>query len=74
MTKYSLLKNKVTGERSVRINLNGVLVTEKENPTLYADLRKKALASLARKAKDDIMESMGLTKVRGAVSGKVYYE
>lgn len=29
---------------------------------------------LTRKQKDNIMAGLGLTKVRGAVSGKVYYE
>ena len=72
--KYKLLKNKATGERSVVVNATGQVVTEKDNPTEYADLRKRALASLARAAKHDIMESMGMTRVYGAVSGKVYYE
>lgn len=29
---------------------------------------------LTRKQKDSLMAGLGLTKVRGAVSGKVYYE
>ena len=72
--KYKLLKNKVTGERSVVVNATGQVVTEKENPVEYLAMRKKAMASLARRQKDSIMESCGLTKVYGAVSGKVYYE
>lgn len=74
MAKYTLLKNKETGLRSVRVNATAQVVTEQDNPTEYLALRKKALASLARKQKDSIMESMGMTKVYGAVSGKVYYE
>ena len=74
MAKYSRKINKVTGERSIVINATGQVVIEKDNPSEYLALRKKALASEARRAKDSIMESMGLTKVYGAVSGKVYYE
>ena len=74
MAKYSLLKNKTTNERSVRINSNGVIITEKDNPKEYLELRKKALNSLRRREKDSLMEDMGLTKVRGAVSGKTYWE
>lgn len=72
--KYTLLKNKVTGVRSVRINKTGEVVVENENPIKYVELRKKALASANRRSRDSLMEDMGLTKVRGAVSGKVYWE
>lgn len=74
MSKYSLLINKNTQARSVRVNKTGQVVTEVDSPTEYLDLRKKALASVQRKAKDSVYESFGLTKVRGAVSGKVYWE
>ena len=74
MAKYSRKINKVIGERSIVINATGQVVIEKDNPSEYLALRKKALASEARRVKDSIMESMGLTKVYGAVSGKVYYE
>lgn len=36
----------------------------------HAKRRRK----ISRKEKDDLMASLGLTKVRGAVSGKIYYE
>ena len=72
--KYSLLKNKLSGERSVQINKTGEIVRESVDLKRYNDLRKKALNSLHRKQRDDLMESCGLTKVRGAVSGKVYWE
>ena len=39
--------------------------------------KKKAAAKRARqnrKVRDDLMESIGLTKVKGAVSGKTYWE
>jgi hypothetical protein len=74
MAKYTLLKNKETGERSVRVSGTGEVVKERDNPTRYADLRKKALKSLERAQKKDLMESMGLTRVRGSVSGKIYWE
>lgn len=35
---------------------------------------KRKAPKLTRKEKDAIMESLGLTKVRGAVSGRIYYE
>ena len=72
--KYTLLQNKHTGDRSIRINKTGVLVKEIEFPTEYHELRKKAIAAVNRRSRDSLMEDMGLTKVRGAVSGKVYWE
>lgn len=71
--KYRLLKNKVSGERSVCVNATGQVITEKDNPVEYADLRKKALAALARAAKHDALTSLGLTRVRGNLGG-TYYE
>lgn len=71
--KYTLLKNKVTGVRSVRINTTGELVLESEDPNRYADLRKKAETNRRSAAKHDAYTSCGLERVRSA-SGKVYYE
>lgn len=47
-----------------------------DNQATEKPTKQKAakLPKLTRKEKDAIMESMGLTKVRGAVSGKIYYE
>lgn len=72
--KYTLLKNKVTGERSVRNNKTGEVIQESVNPELYNNLRKRALTNLRSKERDSIMRDMGLNKVYGAVSGKVYWE
>lgn len=36
--------------------------------------KRRQRANANRKAKDAIMRSMGLTKVRGAVSGRTYWE
>ena len=71
--KYTLLKNKVTGERSIRINGEGTIIKELENPVEYARLRKMALTNLHRANRDDAMRSIGLVKVRGALGG-VYWE
>lgn len=74
MAKYSLLINKNTQERSVRINKTGEVILEALDPVKYNELRKKAITNHRQAQKSDIMESMGLTKVYGAVSGKVYWE
>lgn len=48
------------------------------NPDELVRIRKlfaaRRGASMARAARDDAMRSLGLTKVRGAVTGKVYWE
>jgi hypothetical protein len=53
--------------------------TVEDNERLEAaKIVKKDIASkkrnAARKAKDDVYSSLGLTKVKGAVSGKTYWE
>lgn len=72
--KYSLLKNKATGIRSIRINKTGEKIAENDNPIEYARLRKLALKNLDKASINDAMKSLGLTKVIGPVSGKVYWE
>lgn len=72
--KYTLLKNKETGARSVRINKTGEKIFEAENPVEYAKLRRKALNNLKRAVSEEDMRMCGLTKVRGAVSGHIYWE
>lgn len=72
--KYTLLQNKETKERSIRINTTGTIVTEFDQPKEYREIRKKALAALRRKQEEQFMKNCGLTKVRGAVSGKIYWE
>ena len=71
--KYTLLKNKQTGERKIRIVLTGEEITEKDNPTRYKELRKKAILNLRRKDKDETMKDLGLTKVKGNLGG-TYWE
>jgi hypothetical protein len=41
---------------------------------VFARAKKNAKANNNRKFRDDAMSSMGLTKVKGAVSGKTYWE
>ena len=74
MAKYTLKINKVTNERSVVINKTGEVIVESIDPVKYNELRKKAINNLKSKQRNDVYESLGLTKVRGAVSGKVYWE
>ena len=72
--KYTLLKNKVTGIRSIRINATGEKIIESENPIEYKRLRKLAVNNFKRADYDETMRSIGLTKVRGVVTGQIYWE
>jgi hypothetical protein len=78
MAKYTLMQTKQTKERFVLINKTGEKVFELLDPNKYAELRKKAVtnhkAKSYRSAMDYAADACGLTKVYGAVSGKVYYE
>lgn len=74
MAKYTLLVNKETKARSIRINKTGEIIQESIDSSKYLELRKKALTNLKQAQRNEIMSSMGLTKVYGAVSGKVYWE
>ena len=78
--KYTLLKNKVTGERRIRIatsasasavriglaqheiNAFAEIVRESENPTRYAELRRKAIANRNRAERDQVMRDCGMVK------------
>ena len=72
MLKYLLMKNKLTGIKSIRITATGEIILESDSR--YPDFRKKATANYRRWLKDKLMEDAGLTKVKGSVSGKTYYE
>lgn len=73
MSKYTLLKNKATNERSIRNNKTGEVIAERDQPEIYADLRKKALSNLQSASRNDAYRSCGLTRVVGARGG-VYWE
>ena len=68
--KYTLLKNKQTGERSILIAGQAERVFEKDNQIEYARLRKLAVNNHKRTDRDDAMRSLGLVKVTGALGGK----
>ena len=72
--KYSLLKSKTTGIRMVRDNVTKKVVSEADSPKEYMELRKKALRNLRQSEFSSTMRDLGLKQVRGAVSGKVYWE
>jgi hypothetical protein len=74
VSKYTMLRNKVTGDRSIRNNKDGSITLESENPVEYARLRKLAIKNKRSAEIDYAMESCGLTKVRGQVSGRIYWE
>ena len=61
-TKYTLLINKVTGDRSVRNNKTGEVVIEKDNPVLYNELRKKAVNNQRNKQRNQLYSDLGLKK------------
>jgi hypothetical protein len=71
--KYIMLKNKITGARSIRNNKDGSMVVESENPAEYARLRRLALKNQKQAELNCAMSELGLNKVR-SVSGKVYWE
>ena len=71
--KYTLLKNKLTGVRSIYNSETKEKIKESENPALYLELRKKALNNLKIAEKNQCMRDLGLTHVKGACGG-VYWE
>lgn len=73
MSKYRMMINKASGERYALLK-DGSKVFESVNPTEYKRIRKLAINNARRAAYDSIMRDCGLVKVRGAVSGKVYWE
>jgi hypothetical protein len=62
MAKYSLLINKVSQARSVRINSTGEVVAEAADPVRYADLRKRAITNRNAASRADAYRSCGLVK------------
>ena len=60
--KYTLLKNRTTGERKVRLNDTGELVSELEDKARYNMLRKRAQRNQAHQDRDELYRSSGLCK------------
>ena len=71
--KYTLFVNKNTGARSLKINKTGEIVSEVEDPERYSELRKRAVKNQIKAERDSLMESFGLTKVKGNLGG-TYWE
>lgn len=71
--KYLLIKNKITGIRSVFNKETKEKVLESENPSLYTELRKKALNNLRIAQKNQCMRDLGLVSYRNS-SGTVCWE
>ena len=67
-SKYILKNDEIT------VIKTGQVIREYDDPIKFKELKRKINASYQRKLKDDLMRSCGLTKVRGAVSGKIYWE
>ena len=61
--KYTLLKNKLTGERSILVSgPKGGRYSELTDPIVYAELRRKAIANRNRADRDQVMRDTGLVK------------
>ena len=71
--KYTLLKNRATGARSVRVSGSGELVREADQPERYAELRRRAIANARRADFRGMLADLGIHRVRGAMGG-TYYE
>lgn len=71
--KYKLMKNKLTGERSIKNTESGKRISEKENPVEYTRLRKLAINNIRKASRHEAMTDLGLVRVKGALGG-VYYE
>lgn len=72
--KYKLFRRNEDNVRYVLNTKTGESVFENIDPVKYQELRKKAISAANRAAKDQAMRDCGLTKVRGAVSGRTYWE
>ncbi len=59
--KYTLLKNRVTGERSVVLT-DGTRITEATEPARYAELRKRAIRNRHAMARNDVYRFVGVVK------------
>lgn len=71
--KYTLLKNRITGERKIINNLTKEIIKESENPGLYTELRKKAISARKRQERDQIFLDLGLVKGKTS-TGRTIWE
>ena len=72
--KYKSMIERSTNNRFMLIVESGVKIYENIEPVEYKRLRKLWKNALMHKEKNEVMESLGLTKVYGAQSGRVYWE
>ena len=72
--KWSILSHKETGRMCARNNTTLERVYEDTNREEFERIRKLWTATVRRNQINDAYISLGLTKVRGAVSGKTYWE
>lgn len=71
--KYQSMKDKNLG-RYILNTKTCERTFENENPEEYKKLRAKWLKNLNAANRDNALRDLGLTKVRGSVSGKIYWE
>lgn len=71
--KYSVLRDVEQGWYVID-HINHIRIYEIDNPEEYKKLRKRAITNLRRAEREAAMRSLGLTKVRGDVSGRTYWE
>ena len=74
IAKWSILRNKITGRRFASNNKTLERVYEDEHPEEFVKIQKLEAANLRRRQINDTYISLGLTRVRGSVSGKTYWE
>ena len=64
--KYTLLKNKVTGARSILVcptpSQEPLIISESDKPAEYARLRKLAIKNGNVRERDAVLRSCGLVK------------
>lgn len=66
VSKYRLVKDKVTQEKAIVIYLSGEVVTERVQPERYAELRKKAINNASNRAKNEVLRDLCGTSSRQA--------
>ena len=71
--KYILLKNKITGAKSIYNRQTQEKIQELDQTDLYNKLRKQILNNLYRKQKDQCARDLGLVKVKSSL-GNTFYE
>lgn len=71
--KYALLKNKITGVRSIYNSDTKEKIVESNNPSEYLRLRKLALNNLHKSQRNECMKDLGLVSYR-TESGAICWE